>query len=499
MLFAFALAALMAHLTAITQYGYFRDELYYLACAQHPAWGYVDQPPLSIAVLGVVRHLLGDSLLAIRIVPALAGAAVVYLTGRLARTLGGGRAAQALAALAALLAPAYLGLCQTFSMNSLDLLLWALAFTLLLPAVERGRARDWLALGAVLGLGLLNKISMLWLGGGIAAGLLLTQHRAALKTRGPWFAAAVALALFLPHIAWQVAHGWPTLEFMRNATAEKMVPVRFAAFFSNQVLVMGPGTAPFWLTGLALCFLRPAGRRGRIFGIAYIAIFVFLAVSGRSRATYLAPAYVPLLALGGLAVEGLARRPRLRWFPAAAGAWIAALALPLVPLALPVLPVERFVAYSRAIGASSRSEEHQALGELPQHYADMFGWEEMAREVAAVYRALPPEDRARCGIFAENYGEAGAIDFFGPRLGLPPAMSGHNSYWLWGPGRADGSVIIILGGTLEDHRPNFERVERVGLVRCEHCMPYERDLLVFVGHGLKTPLAQLWPRLKLYI
>jgi hypothetical protein len=498
-LLAFALAALAAHLTAITRYGYFRDELYYLACTHHLAWGYVDQPPLSIVVLWAVRHLLGDSLVAIRVVPALAGAAVVYLTGRLARTLGGGRAAQALAALAALVAPAYLGVCHDFSMNSFDLLLWALAFTLLLPAVERGRTRDWLALGAVLGLGLLNKISVLWLGGGIAAGLLLTPHRVVLKTRGPWLAAAVALALFLPHIAWQVANGWPTLEFMRNATAQKMASVTLGAFVRGQVLVMGPGTAPFWLTGLAFCFLLPEGRRGRIFGIAYLAIFAVLALAGRSRATYSAPAYIPLFALGGLALDRLAQRPHLRWFPAAAGAWIAALALPIVPLAIPVLPVERFIAYSKAIGFTPRSEERQSLGDLPQHYADMFGWEEMAREVAQVYRSLPPDERARCGILAQNYGEAGAIDFFGRRLGLPPAMCGHNSYWLWGPGRTDGSVIILLGGDLVEHQSYFEHVDQVGEIHSRYGMPYERDLRVFLGRGLRMPIAQVWPRVRFYI
>ncbi len=499
MLLAFALAAVAVHLTAMTQYGYFRDELYYLACAQHLAWGYVDQPPLSIAILRVVRGVLGDSLIALRIVPALAGATVVYLTGRLARTLGGGRAAQALAALSALLAPAFLGLGHVYSMNVFDLLIWTLAFTLLLPAVERGKPRDWMALGAVLGLGLLNKISVLWLGGGIAAGLLLTPHRASLRTSGPWIAGLLAAALFAPHIAWQVAHGWPTLEFMRNATAQKMAPVTLPAFAVSQVLVMGPGSAPLWLTGLAFCFLLPAGRRGRIFGVIYITTFALLALAGRSRATYLAPAYVPLFALGGLAVERLARRPRLAWFPVAAGAWVAALALPLVPYALPVLPVERFIAYSRSIEIAPGTEEHQSLGDLPQHYADMFGWEELALEVARVYRSLPSQERARCGIFAQNYGEAGAIDFFGRGLGLPPAMCGHNSYWLWGPGRADGSVIIIVGGDLEDHQSDFERVEQAGVVHCRYCMPYERDLRVYVGHGLKTPLAQIWPRVRFYI
>ncbi len=499
MLLFFSLAALAAHLAVITQYGYFRDELYYLACAQHPAWGYVDQPPLSIAVLWVVRHTLGDTLPALRIVPALAGAATVYLTGRLARSLGGGRAAQALAALSALLAPVFLGTCHVYSMNALDLLLWAAAFTLLLPAVERGRTRDWVALGVVLGLGLLNKISVLWLGGGIAAGLILTHHRATLRTRGPWIAAAIAAVLFAPHLLWQVAHGWPTVEFMRNATAQKMVSVSLESFVTGQVIQLGPGTAPLWLTGLAFCFLLPAGARGRIFGVAYLVVFALLAFAGKSRASYLAPAYVPLLALGGIAVERLAARPRLRWFPVAVGVWVALLALPLVPFALPVLPVERFIEYSRALGATPKSEERLGVAELPQYYADMFGWEDMARGVVRVYRSLSPEDRARCGVFAQNYGEAGALDFFGGRQGLPPVLCGHNSYWWWGPGHVDGSVMIILGGDPRDLAGQFDHVEQADLVTCRHCMPYERTLPIYLARGLKVPLAQLWPKVRFYI
>jgi len=500
MLLALAAIAVLVHFPAIPHYGYFRDELYYLACTQHLAWGYVDQPPLSLAWLWLVRHTLGDSLWAIRIAPALIHGAVVYLTGRLALEMGGGRLAQFLAAIAALAAPVFLGLTGFYSMNAIELLVWTAAFLLLFRALERGAARDWIALGAVLGLGLMNKISVLWLGGGIAAGLLLTSHRRALLTPGPWLAGAVAAAIFAPYLLWESANGWPTLEFMRNAQQAKMVEVSLGAFVSQQLLNANPVAALLWIPGLLYGLLAPGGRKGRVFSIVYLAVFAILFLAGRSRASYLAPAYPPLYAMGGIAIGRLAgTRAWLRWAPVALATLVLAMGAVALPLALPVLPVKQYIAYSKALGQAPRTEERTELAELPQQYADMFGWEELARAVAEAYHALPPEERAGCTIFGHNYGEAGAIDFFGPRLGLPPAISGHNSYWFWGPRGWDGSAILVIGGSGQEALREFDYVKQVGRVPGKYAMPYERDLPIWYCRQVRRPVAEIWRDVRLFI
>ncbi|RPJ74804.1 MAG: phospholipid carrier-dependent glycosyltransferase, partial [Acidobacteria bacterium] len=212
----FAALKLLLHALAITNYGYFRDELYYLACSRHLAWGYVDQPPFSIAVLAGVGALLGHSLPALRLLPALSGAATILLVGLIVRELGGGRFAQALACLCALLAPVWLAIDHFYSMNAFDTFFWSLAAWLLLRALDDDRLGWWAALGVVLGFGLLNKTSVLWFGGGLAVGLIVTPFRRLIARPGPWAAAAIALLLFAPHLVWQWQNGWPTLEFMRN-------------------------------------------------------------------------------------------------------------------------------------------------------------------------------------------------------------------------------------------------------------------------------------------
>jgi hypothetical protein len=361
-----------------------------------------------------------------------------------------------------------------------------------------------------LGLGLLNKISILWLGFGLAAGLLLTPGRRRLLTSGPWLAAAVAGLLFVPHVAWQAAHGWPTLEFMRNATQQKMTQGTVAGFAADQLLTMNPATAIVWITGLVWCLWprRVAAPdpcwAPRLFGIAWLAVFGLLAFSGTTRSSYLAPAYPMLFAGGGVALERFARRrgaagaARRAAVPAAA-ALVAFTGAMLLPFALPLLPPDTFISYMRAIGVTPPAEERHAQADLPQFYADMFGWDEMAREVAAAWNALPPEDRERGAVFAQNYGEAGALDVLGRRLGLPPVSSGHNSYWLWGPTHPDPEVILVLGGDEEDNRAFFEELTHVGEIACARCMPYERGLDIWVGRRPKIPLAEAWPRLKRFI
>jgi len=495
-----AASKLLLHLTAINGYGYFRDELYYLACADHLDWGYVDHPPLSIAVLAGVRALLGDSLAALRIVPVLSGVATVVLVGVIARRLGGGRFAQGLAALGALMAPVFLGQDRYYSMNAFDLMLWTVAAWALVRALDGGGVRDWVALGVVLGLGLLNKVSMLWFGGGLFVGLLLTPHRRVLRTSGPWVAGGIAGALFLPHLVWQAQHGWPTLEFMHNATSQKMADISPLRFLLGQVLEMNPGAAPVWIAGILFGLLHREGRRWRVLVWIYFAVLALLVAGGRSRASYLAVAYPMLLALGGVALERVSTPAgRQRWLRPALAVLVAGIGAVAVPMALPVLPVETFVRYQSALGLSPETEERHRMGPLPQHYADMFGWEQMTGLVAEAYRRLSPEERRRCRVFGQNYGEAGAVDVLGRRLGLPRALSGHNSYWLWGPGGDDWDVLIIIGGDRADNAEFFEEIEIVGQTVSPWSMPYERGLDVSIARRPKMTIREAWPRLKLYI
>jgi len=492
---AFALLKLALHALAITHYGYFRDELYYLACARHLAWGYVDQPPFSIALLALNRAVLGDSLVALRWLPALSGAATVVMTGMLVRQLGGGRFAQALACLCAVLPPVWLAVDHFFSMNAFDTFFWTLAALLLLRALSKGRPHEWIALGVVLGAGLLNKTSMLWFAGGAFAGVLLSPHRRVLRTPWPWLAGALAALIFIPHVLWQVKHDWPTLEFMRNATRGKMVRTGFVDFWAQQVIVMSPVLLPVWATGLAALL---AWRPARPLGIAFLAVAALLIASGTSRPNYLAVAYAPLLAAGAVAIERAAAARGRGWLRPAVLAGVALLGLPVVPMGLPLLPVETHIAYTRALGIGIKAQEHSDEGDLPQVFADMFGWEELTQRVARVWHALPAEDRARCAIFAGNYGEAGALDFFGPRYGLPPAISRHNNYWLWGPRGATGEVVIIVGGGRHDRHEDFRSVVLADTTSCAHCMPFENGAPIWVCRGLNQPLSERWREIKFY-
>ena len=494
----FALAKVALHLTALTGYGWFRDELYYVACSSRLTWGYVDHPPLSIAVLSLVRALFGDSLAAIRLTAVLVGAATVYLVGRLARDLGGGRFAQALACLAALLAPVFIGESRYYSMNAFDLLLWTAAAVALVAALRDGRTRSWLALGAAIGLGLLNKISVLWFVAGLAAGLVLTPHRRRLGARGPWLAAVVALALFAPYVAWETAHGWPTLEFMRNATGRKMVAVSLPGFLLGQLLTLGPANLLIYLPGLLYALFAPAARAWRVLGIIFLVVATVLVAAGTSRASYLAAAYPMLFALGGLAWERWSAK-RAAWVRVSLVALVVVLGLPPIPMAIPVLPVETFIRYQKALGMAPATEERQSVGPLPQHYADMFGWPELAAEVEKASARLTPEERRKAVVFGQNYGEAAAVEVLGRKLGLPRAISGHNSYWMWGPGDWDGSVMIIIGGDYEDNAAYFESVERVGRWSHPYAMPYERGRDISIARRFKPPLKAGWAGLKAFI
>jgi hypothetical protein len=494
-----ALGKTALHLATITNYGYFRDELYYLACADRLAWGYVDHPPLSIAVLATTRALLGDSLLAIRLPVVLAEAAAVVLTGWLARELGGGRFAQVLAALAFAFMPIALGMTTFYSMNALDLLVWVAAVLLLARILGGDDARrTWLAFGAVVGLGMLNKISVGFLVFGVLVGLTLTRERRHLLSPWFWLGGGVAALVFLPHVIWQIAHGLPTLEFMRNATALKIQRMSPAQYLGAQVLYTSPAAVPIWLAGLAYLLFARAAAAYKTLGIAYVAILALL-VAQHGKAYYLAPAYPMLLAAGGVAFERLGARGGWRWCRPALVSVVVVFGLLALPLSVPILSPERLIRYSAALGVQAPREERQAGAAMSQHFADRFGWENLVTTVARVYRSLPPEDRPRAAILTGNYGEAGAVDFFGPRHGLPRAISGHNNYWLWGPGQAIGELVIAVGVPRRLLAQLFDEIVQADTVTSDYAMAFETNLPIYVCRRPKRPLPEAWPTLKRYI
>ena len=497
-----ALAQLAVHLVFHANYGYFRDELYYIACSDHLDFGYVDQPPLSIAVLAANRALLGDSLFALRLLPALSSALVVMLGALMARALGGSRFSQGFAAVTVASAHVLVGVGRFYSMNAFDVLFWALASYTIIIILNTGDAKRWILFGAIVGLGLLNKFSIGFLCIGLAGGLLLTRHRKHLATRWFWFGAALAGVIFLPHLIWQMEHGFPTLEFMRNATQQKNISHTPLEFLLGQFRDVNFFNAPVWLAGLFYFFFHR--NCNRTFGWMYVVIFIIM-VAQNAKVYYLSPVY-PLLLAGGslLAEEAGQGRYRIlvrRLYPALVVIW----AMLVLPFSVPVLPVEQFIAYQRWLGLAPRAEERASLGDLPQYYADQFGWEEMVRTVADIYAGLPPEEKKECVLYARNYGEAAAIDLFGKQYGLPKALCAHNSYWYWGPGDKSGNVAIIFGGrrdlqeNLDDLKRVFTNVQLVGTTQCRYCMPFENNRQIFLCRGINTTIQKLWPSERFYI
>jgi hypothetical protein len=489
----------LIHLLTNGRYGMFRDEFYYIACSDHLAWGYVDHPPLSIALLAGSRAILGDGVHAIRMLPALAGGITVLLGALIAREFGGRRFAQMLTALCVFFSPLFLVVTGFYSMNAFDLLLWAGCFYLVIRLIRTKNTKLWLLIGLVLGLGMLNKISMAILGFGLVVGMVLTPQRRYFLNKNFWWGVFFALLIFLPNILWQMAHDWPTLEFINNAKQHKITDLGPLQFLLGQIIENHPIYFLIWITGLLWLLFGWEGRRFRLVGLIYVAAFVFLVVQ-KSKTYYLGPAYPALLAAGACAIEGFLHRRGWRWPKPIILCILLIGGVLTVPVALPVLPIDSVASYQASLGMKPPpQEEGFQLSALPQHFADRFGWENMTSTVASVYRNLGTGQQAEAVILTGNYGQAGAINYFGPRYGLPAAISGHNSYHLWGPGEVSGNIVISVGISPEFLKEMFADVSPADTVVSPLAMPWETNLTVHVSTGLKFPLEEVWFLIKNYV
>lgn len=498
---------------AFTQYGIHRDEYLYLAMGRHLRLWRMDFPPFIAMLAEGVRAIFGDTLLAVRIAPALAGAALVLLAALLARELGGGRRAQGLAMLAVLCSPLFLRSSVLFQPVVFDQLWWTLGYLALARicrvAIERGssraaalgaamgpdgrEARLWLLLGLACGLGLLTKFSIAFFGLGVLAAIVLTWLRGALRTPWPWSAFLLALALGSPSIIGQIRLGFPVVGQMANLQQQQLARIDALDFLSGQIL-FGP-IVLLAAAGLVALLVDRRLRAFRAVGIACFVAFLLLLLA-RGKAYYAGPIYPALLAAGAAWLD-VPPRPRL----ASLMHWTTAMLLVAygvltLPIGLPILPPATMAEYSRRLGVTEATRTNYGTTlPLPQDYADMLGWEEQAEAVARVYHSLPPDQREDAVVLGDNYGEAGALDFHGRALGLPPAISAAGSFWFFGPGEKPGRVIITIGEDSAGLAEHYDTVRVAARVTHPWMVEYERNVEVLVGTGPRETLQELWPEL----
>jgi Dolichyl-phosphate-mannose-protein mannosyltransferase len=503
--FIFAAIKLALHIAtnlweAHIGYGYFRDELYYIICGRHLAWGYVDHGPGVAIQAKLALGLFGKSLAGIRMLSAAGGAARVFLTGILAWSLGGRRPAQGLAMIGVLLAPQYLGIDSYLSMNSVESFFWMTCLLALILILRGGSEKLWLLFGLSAGLGLLNKPSMTFFLVALLAALLVTKQRSVLASK--WAAAGVALLILiaLPNLLWQIHNHWPTLEFLRNGQrGNKTITLAPLAFTIKQILNMGPITVLVWGAGLVHLLRRPDRRW---LGLTFVFFFAIM-MAMHAKDYYLAPIYPILYAAGGIAWElRYARRnavieDRAYAFPIIETVLIVG-AIFILPLSIPLMPPAQWINYTRAthLDRFNGNTETDSSGPLPQFYADRFGWQEEVDQVTRIYNSLPPDRRRITGILCDNYGEASAINFLGNNL--PVALSRHNNYYLWGPqGYTFDSMILIEGSTPQHLQEYFDSVQIVGRIGTPYSMPFEHKN-IYLCSGRKFEVATEWAERKNY-
>ena len=486
-----AALTLAIHLAFAGGYDFFRNELYYIVCGRHPAFGYADQPPL-VPLLAAATQLAGLNLWLLRLPGAMAAAALVPLTAAFARLLGGGRAAAILAAIAAAISPGLIALTAITTTSTFEPLAWTALAYLLARAVLTPNSRALLWAGAVTGVALQAKYGIVLWVAGLAAGLLLTPARAILRRREAWLAAVLAAVIAAPSLVWQTLHGWPFIAVMMHHgvghTNFTGTPPQFAA---AQALALNAILAPLWIAGIEAPFTLRRLAQARFLAIGYV-VTAALIIALRGKDYYLFPAYPALFAAGAVACEGLATWLAAGWMVLAVAASAA-----LAPLVLPILPPARLAAYLDRMHLHPAPDELAAVGApLTQVFSDELGWRALAQQVAAIYRALPPDDQAHAAIVASNYGEAAAIDIYGRADHLPPALTGQNQYYFWGPRGYDGSVLIHINGDPDRWRHICASLDIAGSFGAPLVMPYENDRPILLCRGLRVPLADAWPRFK---
>jgi MFS family permease len=484
-------ATLALHLSVSTRYDFFRDELYFIACGRHPQFGYVDQPPL-VPLLSALSQTLGEHLFLLRALSALAAAATVWVTIAMARLIGAGNFGAALAGTAAAIAPMYLGMTSTVGTSSFEPWLWTLLTYLIARALLKNEPHLFLWAGLVIGLDLETKYELPIYLLPLAVALLVTGHARALRRWQVLAGVALATVLAAPSAIWQLTHGLPFVEMLHSQAQGKNVVLSPGAFVLRQVMSMNAVFAPLWISGFAAPFVDARFSKMRFISVAFLLTFATM-LALHAKDYFVSPLYGGAFAVGGAAFEAWVRQRWLRAGYVTAGVAFSAVA---APMSMPILPPARLVAYMRALHIGSKPTETLRQSAIPQTYADMVGWREYVERVTAAVHSLPAEEQARVIILARNYGEAGALEFYG--RGLPPVVSGHNQYGLWGTRGHNPDVVIAINRDPDEVQENCREVLVLGRFGAPYVMPFEDDAPITLCRGLHPSLSELWPRIKFY-
>lgn len=466
------------------QYGFHRDELNFIENARYLDWGYVEYPPFTPIIGRLILELFGPSIVALRFFASLAICLSMLLTGFMTLDLGGSRAASIVATMATGLSAIALFNSRFFSYQTFDFLFWVLISYFVIKLINSGNPRWWLAIGAVIGIGMQNKYSIPFFAIGIAGGILLTQERRFLKSRWLWLGALLALLIFLPNLVWQIQHNFVSLEHQADMRSYNIEVGRTSSFISEQFYInTNPAAIPLWLYGLYFCFFSKTGKKYRPLGWMYVIPFVlFLLASGRFY--YMAPTYPMLIALGA---SQLINRPgseqsRSKNF------WRSLQYGSLVVLGLLVMAV---IIPITAPGSAWWRIDYAVNSEISEE----IGWPELVQEVSRIYANIPANERTTTGILTMNYGEIGAVNLYGKELGLPEAISGINTYWLRGYGENPPQTLIVMGSTQKYAEEIFETCTVAGHTPDPYNIENEetRDHPdIFLCRELKEPWPEFW-------
>jgi hypothetical protein len=491
------------HILTGAKYGFFADELYTIALSKHLAFGYVDLPPLVPLLAALSRMMFGESLIAWHILPALAGAVTLVFVCLITKEFGGKLLAVGLSALGFLIVPVWLVLFSYLSYDAYDQLILAIFLYVLARFIRGGNRKLWILMGGIAGIACLTKMTILYIGPGFLVACLLSKYRKDLLTPWPWLGAALCLLIVSPYLLWQIANHWPTLKYWLNYGMLRLRPASVPEYAVDIFFAMNPALLPVYAIGLWRIFRRFGKTNYGFLGVMFMATLVLLFCL-HAKTWMLAELFMPLIAAGAVGIEemttgrnwGKILKPALVTVMVAGGFLVA-------PSSLPILPVESLPAYTDKFEFLYNSSKvfNMTPSDYPIHLALRIGWEELVSKVAEVYNELPPEERPVAGIYTNWYAPASAIDYFGPRYGLPHAVSGHLTYYLWGPGYSWDVMIILTNGIIGIDTASmsliFQECELKGRVFNPYTIPINQLNVYVCRKPLLSP-DRIWQHMETY-